>query len=139
MRGIARALAPIVIVASLVRPAVAAGANWTLVTTSKSDVRVYIDPQTIVRDGDTAVALMKWDFTDAKPDPERPYLTEIDKIRYDCSAKTTFMLTAVEYNADGGVRKSYDFADTPQKPEKVDPDSIAEALLDFACDTSAGT
>lgn len=107
--------------------------DWQYVTTNTAGAKIYIDTQSISRNGDSVEAWYKWDYAAATPDPKRAYAMEKDRVRHDCKASVRRLLNAVEYNADGSVRKSYDFSTTDNATSAVQPDSIGSALMKAAC------
>ena len=112
---------------SLANPAIAA--NWVRLGTSSSGSVIYIDNDSIRRDGGM---VLYWVRFDASEDATVSWRESKQYYKTDCNAWTSVLLSYVEYDPQGSVVDSGTMPEySPMKP--VVPETVSEAFATYAC------
>lgn len=111
-------------------------AEWVLV--DKDDQReriVYIDPDTIRRNGDVVELWALLDFQTIQTAPSPPYLSVKAQREIDCAKERIRLLAMTAFSGNmGSGEVVYRYSDSNDQGISVEPDSVAESLLYFVCD-----
>ncbi len=125
-------LIPIACIAAIL-PGAAMADDWRVVSKTNADKSVYVDYESITRDGDAVLVSVRWDWTD---DPSADGVIEIDRMIYDCKASTFSLRWYKFYDRDGKVTKSGEAPPGfPMKP--IQPRTISREIADMMCGTAA--
>jgi hypothetical protein len=114
--------------------ATAASAEWVLVTTSKvGEIKVYLDPATKNRAGNIVKI---WELQDyPKPlvqNNRASYSTRIYR-QYDCAEATHQVLSSASFSGRMLTGEMFNSLHHLGPKEFIPPESMGEALLNFAC------
>ncbi len=104
--------------------------DWVYVTSDKGGGVIYIDVESLKRDGDIVTA---WEKVDSRKNKSEPSYESLYQLDYDCSKRTVALLFKIERFRNKPA-KSQDFYSLRYRGgSPVVPDSIGEITFDFAC------
>jgi hypothetical protein len=113
----------------------AAVAAWTEIEKFDDDMRVFVDPASVRRSGDTARLehLVRWPVPQLEP-AQPPYLSTKVLTDYDCSGKRERYLSSISYAGamGNGARVAID-DNAAEGWDPVSADSMEEKLWQMAC------
>jgi hypothetical protein len=111
----------------------AASAEWVLVVTTAAGDKSYADPKTKRRTGNT---VRIWEIADfAKPmvTDRIPFYSNRIYRQYDCAERTGQSLQITSFVGQMATGAIEGTLNTPGSKSFIAPNTIGEALLDFAC------
>jgi hypothetical protein len=110
-------------------------AEWTLIESANGEdgFDVYVDTQSMRRDGDKVKMWNMYDYKKVKVDVKR-YMASISRVEYDCKEETLRLLDLFWYTGNMGKGEPV-FSNTNIKKESISimPETIHEALFNIAC------
>jgi hypothetical protein len=115
----------------LASPALAT--DWVKTASGSDNMVVYVDRDTIVRNGSHVLAWEKWDFTATPRNPKRAYVVEKNRREHDCTAGVSRIREAIEYDATGRVLNSFSWVPGESQYRAAPPESIGAATFSFVC------
>ena len=113
---------------------VPAYAEWVAIEETPGLRTVYVDPDTIRRDGNlvTLWLLMDFKWMQGNRSPSRFLSTKTQK-QYDCAEKRLRLLAFTEFSRNMGTGIPADGYVDKGNWVRVEPDSISQALWEVAC------
>ena len=119
-------------------PALAIASEWIAVAGNPS-VAVYVDKQSLLRTGSKVKTWVKWVYVSPHEvkgvHPKQFYRARADLSVYSCIDRTALNIQSTTF-ADAemsNVMDKFSSKDFGNEFSDVAPDSISEALLEFAC------
>ena len=110
-------------------------AEWTLLESASSEdgFDVYVDTQSIRKDGDKVKMWSMYDYKKVKVDV-KSYLASVSHVEYDCKGETLKLLDLFWYTGNMGQGEPV-FSNTNIKkdPISIMPETIHESLFTMAC------
>lgn len=108
---------------------------WTAVSTALTDdITTYVDYGTIKRKGNKVKMWVLYDFKTIQRWGNSSFLSQIDRIEYDCEEEATRTLDDFLYLGNKGSGEVvYSRRNMKYEAESVIPGSINETLLKVAC------
>ncbi len=114
-----------------------AWAEWTLLESASSEdgFDVYVETQSIRKDGDKVKMWSMYDYKKVKVDV-KSYLASVSHVEYDCKEETLRLLDLFWYTGNMGQGQPV-FSNTNIKkdPISIMPETIHESLFNIACRT----
>jgi hypothetical protein len=107
--------------------------DWVKTASGSDNSIVYVDRDTIVRNGSRVLAWEKWDFAAAPRDLKRAYVVEKNRREHDCTAGVSRIREAIEYDAAGRVLNSFSWVPGESQYRASPPESIGAATFAFVC------
>ena len=108
-------------------------ANWIPVYLDTKKVIYYYDTDTLRR---SASEVTVWEKRDHSQDRTVKYREVKAKRSYNCSARTSILLSVITYFPSGKV-ESVEFPDYAQTTESIAPDTSGEDILEAVCFATA--
>lgn len=108
-------------------------AEWIPVFIDTQKVIYYYDADTIRRSGNVVTV---WEKRDHSRNRTVKYREVKGKRSYNCSARTSILLSVIVYYPNGKV-ESDEFPDYAQTTESVAPDTAGEDILEAVCSVTA--
>jgi hypothetical protein len=121
------------LIALLVLNSGPAYAEWVGFGTGGNDLTVYIDPETVRRQGDLVKMWIMFDRKTAETRYGEPYLSYRTQIQFDCTEERSRFLASTRFSGNmlTGVVVSSQTGESEWTP--VAPQSVALGLWKFAC------
>jgi len=110
-----------------------AAADWRLADTANNGTRTYLDVSSIVISGDYRTV---WQKVINSPAAHDGVSYSIVHWRYNCSTRTSTLLSFVEYKANGVTITSQQIPSYEQEQQDVAPDTIGETILNAVCSSN---
>ena len=110
---------------------------------SGNDTTVYVDTQSVRRNGSKVRIWLKWLYTSAPETsgyPKKKYLAEKALDIYNCTERSSATLQIIRYaNADasGEVVESLSIPESKIEYRDLAPETIGERILNYVCRPSA--
>lgn len=116
-------------------PSLSSASDWAQI-----DETIYVDRDSIVKDGRFTKAWIRVDYADEQKGDEATNFKPYDSItyftRFDCRHRSSADKKAVYYDSEGNVVSSIALPH-PAQFEEVVPDSIGEKELKYVCSSKA--
>ena len=132
----------LILVAFLLLQSISAfAANWVLVGASDNS-QSFIDTESMIRAGNKVQCWVSTNYNEPQTDilavdfKNDKYLSDLFFIEYDCYNRTRIALEFTEYSQKdrrGSVVKTLSSIASSSDPSRIRPESVDEALLNFAC------
>jgi len=104
--------------------------RWQYVVTSGRGVRVYLDPETISRDGSHVRAWERSDY----PQPNADGATgSLQQYEFDCAARTDDVLYLQILDSAGRAMRETTVSAADRRAEPIPPHSVSDAILRRVC------
>jgi len=119
-------------------------ANWVSIG-GNGTTEAFIDKQSLRRTGQKVKVWSKWEYSEPMEVrasySKKTYLASKELDIYDCSERTSLTTQQTLYGTPDmdSVVGSFSSPDFPHLYSEVVPDSIGEAILEFACKETAHT
>jgi hypothetical protein len=113
--------------------ATVASAEWVLLGQSSRGDKIYVDPATKSRNGNI---VRMWSLSDyAKPQVSdtKPYSSDRGYFQFDCAERTSQLLRLTSFTGPMLTGEMEGSVNNPGKIIFIAPDTVQEALLNFAC------
>lgn len=96
---------------------------------------VYVDPDTIRRNGEVVQMWALLDFEVTQVEPSPPYLSVKAHREIDCTEERIRLLAMMAFSGNmGSGEVVYRYSDSHDQGISVEPGSVAESLWTFVCD-----
>ena len=122
-------VAALVILLCLLFPSTAQASDWQRVGATAEGTD-YLDVSSVVSNGTIRTTWEK--YLNRKAD-EEGVVYSVDHWRYDCSNRTSTLLSYAYYRADGTTVRSNQIPSYSQEAGDIVPDSIGEAVFKVVC------
>jgi len=111
-------------------------AEWLLVDKDDHhEYDVYVDPDTIRRNGEVVQMWALLDFETSQTEPSPPYLSVKAQREIDCTEERIRLLAMVAFSGNmGSGEVVYRYSDSNDQGISVEPGSVAESLWTFVCE-----
>lgn len=124
-----------VVPSPVIKPTSPSAANsrsrgWVHVSTGTHQKKYYLDYGRMFRVGRYIAAWEKGDYSE---DPTVRYYTSTSLWYYDCVNRRLAVKSTTDYDRDGSVTASYQWADSEVKWDAAVPDTVGETKLDYVC------
>lgn len=108
---------------------------WTAVSTAlTNDMSTYVDYGTIKRKGNKVKMWSLYDFRTIQRWRNSSFLSQINRIEYDCEEETTRNLDSYDYSGDKGSGEIvYSQTNMKYEAESIIPGTINETVFNIAC------
>jgi hypothetical protein len=95
---------------------------------------VYVDLDTIRRNGDVVKLWALMDFKTIQTDPSPPHLSVKSQREFDCTEERVRLLTLTAFSGHmGNGNAVYSYSDSKDQGIAVEPGSVAQSLWKVAC------
>ena len=95
---------------------------------------VYVELDTLSRNGDVVKFLELWDFKTTRAEPTPPHMSVKSQREFDCTNKRGRLLAVTAFSGNMGSGKVvYDKSDFKDQGLAVEPGSIAESVWKVVC------
>lgn len=95
---------------------------------------VYLDPDTISRNGDVVKVWALMDFKTIQTEPLPPHLSVKSQREFDCTEERVRLLALTAFTGNmGSGNKVYSYSDSKDQGTPVEPGSVAQGLWKVAC------
>lgn len=119
----------IIALAALVVAAPAVAQDWETIGESPK-LNIYVDRDTVKRQGNIVTAWTKWVYPNSGRKDEAYYVA---RNRHDCENRTTTLLSYIFYNAKDEAIKSGKLETYQQKADDMAPGTDGEYVLNHVC------
>lgn len=95
---------------------------------------VYVDPDTIRRNGDVVKLWALMDFKTIQTEPSPPHLSVKSQREFDCTKERVRLLALTAFSGHMGSSNAvYRYTDSKDQGIAVEPGSVAQSLWKVAC------
>ena len=95
---------------------------------------VYVDPDTISRNGDVVKVWALMDFKTIQNEPGPPHLSVKSQREFDCTEERVWLLALTAFSGNmGNGNAVYRYSDAKDQGTPVEPSSVAQSLWIVAC------
>jgi len=110
-------------------------AEWVRVEKNdQAEMTVYVDPDTIRRNGDVVELWALLDFKRIQTEPGHAYLSAKAHREIDCTEERIRLLALAAFSGNmGSGEVVYRYSDSNDQGISVEPGSVAESLFNFVC------
>jgi hypothetical protein len=95
---------------------------------------VYVDPDTIRRNGDLVKLWVLTDFKTIQTEPTPPHLSVTSQREFQCNEERVRLLALTAFSGHMGTGNAvYSYSDSQDQGIEIEQDSVAHRLWKFAC------